>query len=249
MFALLDANGAVARRGPVVPSSPARASVRLEEVSFAYPSRPGLVLARFDLELEPGEITALVGESGAGKSTVAGLLLRLLEPSSGRVTAGGVDLAVCRDDAWRRLVAWAPQRPALLRASVAANIRLGDPKASDARVREAAALAGADGFVQALPSGYDTLVGDGGRTLSLGERRRIALARAFLRDAPLLILDEPSADLDPDSVEHLIGSLHRLRGERTMLLIAHRHELISLADRVVVLEGGAAVPMGVGEAA
>jgi thiol reductant ABC exporter CydD subunit len=249
MFALLDADRAIGRDGPVVPRSPARASVRLERVSFEYPSRPGLVLDGFDLELEPGETMALVGESGAGKSTVAALLLRLLEPTAGRVTAGGVDLALCRHDAWRALVAWVPQQPSLLRASVASNILLGDPSASDERVRSAAALAGADGFIGELPSGYDTLVGDGGRPLSHGERRRIALARAFLRDAPFVILDEPTADLDPDSVERVAAAVERLSAGRTVLLIAHRHELVALADRVVMLERGAAVPVVAAEAA
>jgi ABC-type multidrug transport system fused ATPase/permease subunit len=210
-------------------------------VSFSYPARPGLVLDRLDLELEPGETVALVGESGAGKSTVAALLLRLLEPTAGRVTVGGVDLALCRDDAWRRLVAWVPQRPCLLRGSVADNILLGDPLASADRVRRAAELAGADSFIEELPSGYETRVGDGGRPLSPGEGRRIALARAFLRDAPLVILDEPTADLDPASVERVAAAVERLRAGRTMLLIAHRQELVSLADRVVLLERGVAV--------
>jgi thiol reductant ABC exporter CydD subunit len=249
MFGLLDADGAIGGRGPVVPSSPARAAVRLEHVSFSYPSRPGIVLEGFDLELEPGETVALVGESGAGKSTVASLLLRLVEPTSGRVTAGGVDLAVCRDDAWRQLVAWVPQRPSLLRATVAANIRLGDPAASEERVRQAASLAGADAFIATLPLGYETVVGDGGRPLSPGERRRIALARAFLRDAPFVILDEPTADLDPVSVRCVTDAVELLRVKRTMLLIAHRRELISLADRVVMLENGAALPVSVAEAA
>jgi len=241
MFGLLDAPGEVDSGGPALPTSPARSPVRLERVSFSYPARPGLVLDRLDLELEPGETVALVGESGAGKSTVAALLLRLLEPTAGRVTVGGVDLALCRDDAWRRLVAWVPQRPCLLRGSVADNILLGDPLASADRVRRAAELAGADSFIEELPSGYETRVGDGGRPLSPGEGRRIALARAFLRDAPLVILDEPTADLDPASVERVAAAVERLRAGRTMLLIAHRQELVSLADRVVLLERGVAV--------
>jgi ABC-type multidrug transport system fused ATPase/permease subunit len=131
-----------------------------------------------------------------------------------------------------------PQRPTLFRGTVADNIRLGDAHADDAGVREAARLAGAHDFVTGLPEGYATLVGDGGRTLSTGERRRIALARAFLRDAPLVILDEPTADLDDASAELAREAIERLRVGRTVLLIAHRPELAAVADRVVVVDAG-----------
>ena len=137
-------------------------------------------------------------------------------------------------------LAWVPQRPTLVRGSIADNIRLGDPSAGDARVLRAAALAGAADFVLALPDGYETVVGDGGRLLSAGERRRIALARAFLRDAPLVILDEPTADLDPVNAEIVAESVERLRGGRTVLVIAHRPELVRHADRHVVLADGRA---------
>jgi thiol reductant ABC exporter CydD subunit len=240
---LLEAPAAVREGGVAVPPSPAHATVRLEDVTFSYPSRPGVVLDGFDFELEPGETVALVGESGAGKSTVAALLLRLAEPTAGRITVGGVELAECRVEMWRQQVAWVPQRPAILRGTVADNIRLGDASASDERVRDAAALAGADAFVSALPEGYDTLVGDGGRQLSAGERRRIALARAFVRDAPLVILDEPTADLDPAGAQAVADAVERLRGGRTVLVIAHRPELARRADRIVRLEGGRAVEL------
>src|SRR5262249_51961971 len=207
--------------GSAAPPSPAVAAVRFESVSFAYPSRPALVLDGVDLELRPGETVALVGESGAGKSTVASLLLRLAEPTAGRVTVGGVDLAHCDTAAWRRQLAWVPQHPTIFRGTVADNVRLGRLDAPDAEVRAAAKLAGADGFVRSLPDGYATLVGDGGRPLSAGERRRIALARAFLRDAPLVILDEPTADLDPESTELVGRAIERLRRGRTLLGGAH----------------------------
>jgi thiol reductant ABC exporter CydD subunit len=218
--------------------SPAEAPVWMRGVSFSYPARPGMVLDGFDLELCPGETVALVGESGAGKSTVAALLLALAEPSAGRIGVGEVDLVGRAAGAWRRQLAWVPQRPTLLRGTVAQNIRLADPTASQARTREAAALAGADAFIGALPRGYETFVGDGGRPLSAGERRRIALARAFLRDAALVILDEPTADLDPDSAEAIGAAIERLCAERTVLLIAHRPELAHMADRVLVLRDG-----------
>jgi ATP-binding cassette subfamily C protein CydD len=239
MLALLDAPAAAVGGGGAAPPSPAAAPVRFEGVSFRYPARPSPVLAGLDLDLRPGEAVALVGESGAGKSTVAALLLGLLAPDAGRITVGRTDLASCDLRAWRRMVAWVPQRPALVRGTVADNIRLGAPDASDAQVRRAAALAGAERFIAGLPEGYDTAIGDAGRVLSGGERRRLGLARGFLRDAPLVILDEPTADLDPASVEAVAGAIARLRTGRTVLLIAHRPELVRHADRVVVLADGA----------
>jgi thiol reductant ABC exporter CydD subunit len=231
----LDAPAAAPAGGCLVAPTPAVAPVRLEQVSFAYPTRAQRVLDRFDLELLPGETVALVGPSGAGKTTVARLLLRFLEPDTGRLTAGGLDLAECRTEAWRRAIAWVPQQPTLFRGTVADNIRLGNVDASGRQVRDAATLAGADRFVKALPAGYETVVGDGGRALSSGERRRIALARAFVRDAPLVILDEPTADLDPTSAAVVAEAVERLRIGRTVLLIAHRPELAESADRVVTL--------------
>jgi thiol reductant ABC exporter CydD subunit len=236
ILALVDAPAEVGSGGA---PAPAAGVVRFESVSFAYPSRAAPVLDGLDLELRPGETVALVGESGAGKSTVASLLLRLAEPTAGRVTVDGVDLASCDTEAWRRQLAWVPQHPTIFRGTVADNVRLGRSDASADEVRAAAALAGADAFVRSLPGGYETLVGDGGRPLSAGERRRIALARAFLRDAPLVILDEPTADLDPESAELVARAVERLRVGRTVLLIAHRPELARRADRIVVLERGA----------
>jgi ATP-binding cassette, subfamily C, bacterial CydD len=241
LFALLDAPAAAGPGGMRLAPSPACATVALERVSFSYPARPGLVLDGFSLELYPGEVVALVGESGAGKSTVAALLLGLVEPTAGTVIVGHTDLRECRLDAWRRLVAWVPQHPTLFRGTVADNIRLGDPDATEGALVEAARLAGADELIRALPDGYATLIGDGGRALSPGERRRIGLARAFVRDAPLVILDEPTADLDPESVAVVAGAVRRLQASRTMLVIAHRPELVHSADRVVRLADGVAL--------
>ena len=195
-----------------------------------------------DLELYPGETIALVGESGGGKSTAVSLLLQLAQPTRGRVSVDGIDLAACDAAAWRSGIAWVPQHPTLFRGSVIENIRLGDPGADDEAVREAAALAAADEFVRALPDGYRTVVGDGGRVLSAGQARRIALARAFLRDAPLVILDEPTADLDPESARAVAAAVTCLHGDRTVLVVTHRPELAALADRVVTLERGRVVP-------
>lgn len=227
--------------GVGVAPSPLEAAVRLEDVSFVYPTRTGAVFEGINIDLEPGLMTALVGPSGSGKSTIAALLLRLAEPTSGRVTAGGVDLAGCDAAAWRAHIAWVPQQPTLFRGTVADNIRMGDAGADDERVRRAAELAGADRFIAALPGGYDTVVGDGGRPVSAGQRQRIALARAFVRDAGLVILDEPTANLDPDS-SWLIGrAIERLRYGRTVMLIAHRPELAARADRIVRLSEGMAI--------
>jgi ABC-type multidrug transport system fused ATPase/permease subunit len=142
---------------------------------------------------------------------------------------------------WREMIAWVPQRPTLFRGTVAENIRFADPAASEERVRAAATLAGADRFIEELPDGYHTVVGEGGRTLSSGERRRIGLARAFIRDAPLLVLDEPTADLDLQSIEVVSGAVQQLAEGRTTLLITHRPELIRFADRVVRLSSGRVV--------
>jgi thiol reductant ABC exporter CydD subunit len=227
--------------GHVAPPSPRDAVVRLERVSFSYPGRTGLVLDSVDLALAPGETVALVGPSGSGKSSIASLLLRFAEPTAGRLVAGDVDVAALDPALWRAQIAWVPQRPTLFRGTVAENIRLGAP-ATDGAVRDAAALAGADRFVRALPGGYETVVGDGGRPLSSGQLQRLALARAFLRDAQLLVLDEPTAHLDPGSAVHVAAAvdLMRRRG-RTVLLIEHRPELARRADRIVALEGGRVV--------
>jgi ABC-type multidrug transport system fused ATPase/permease subunit len=223
--------------------------VRLERVTFSYPARRGRVLDGLDLELAPGTTVALVGESGAGKSTVAALLLGLVAPTGGRIRVGDADLSASDIDAWRRQIAWVPQHPTLVRGTIADNIRLGHPSAAARMVREAAGRAGADEFVRALPDGYATVVGDGARSLSPGERRRIALARAFIRDAPLVILDEPTADLDEHSVALVAAAVQRLQAGRTVLVIAHRPEVIGSADRVVRLLDGVAVDERVREAA
>jgi thiol reductant ABC exporter CydD subunit len=240
MLAVLDGPPAVDAAGHARAPSPAREPVRLERVSFAYPDRPVPVLDALDLELFPGETVGLVGESGAGKSTVAALLLRLRQPAQGRVSVGGIDLSSCEAEGWRRQVAWLPQQPMLFRGTVADNIRLGDAHASSDAVRAAARLAGADDFVRRLPAGYDTIVGDGGRPLSAGEVQRVALARAFLRDAPFVILDEPTANLDPASAALVVDAVERLGTGRTVLLITHRPEAALHADRIVRLVAGRA---------
>jgi thiol reductant ABC exporter CydD subunit len=227
--------------GQAAPPRPDHAPVRLERVTFAYPARAGAVLEELDLELAPRATTALVGPSGAGKSTVASLLLRFADPLEGRVTVGGVDLAQCDPALWRRSIAWVPQRPTLFRGTVAENIALGAPAAGEDRIRAAARAAGAHEFIERLQDGYVTLVGDGGAGLSAGETRRLALARAFAREAPLLILDEPTADLDRESAQIIERAVAQLAGAVTILLVAHDTEFVRQADHVVCLAAGRVV--------
>ena len=224
--------------GTAPPPDLALEPITFEHVSFGYPARDVEVLHGINLEVRPGETVAIVGPSGVGKSTLVSLLLRLVEPSAGRILVGDRELADVDAAAWRKRTALVPQHPTLFRGTVAENIRLGDPTASDERVRRAAELAGAHELVSELPHGYETAVGDGGRPLSAGQRRRLALARAFLRDASLVVLDEPTADLDPASAAAVAEAIERLRACRTVVLVAHRSELVARADRIVRLEHG-----------
>jgi ATP-binding cassette subfamily C protein CydD len=213
-------------------------AVHLEGVSVTYPGRATPALDAVTLTVAPGERLAVVGRSGAGKSTLLSLLLRFVAPTSGTVRVGGVDLDQVDLDDWRRQVTWVPQQPYLFAATVADNIRLGRPDASHGDVVRAATLAGADGFAAALRDGYDTPIGERGLTLSAGQRQRIALARAFLRDAPLLLLDEPTAHLDPESALVVQDAVERLMAGRTVILVAHSHGWARGADRVVTLADG-----------
>ena len=237
LLALIEQPVAVVA-GTRMPPSARDVPIRFESVSFVYPDRPHPALSEVSLAIHPGESVALIGPSGGGKSTLASLLLHLHMPSTGRIVLGEADLAACDPAAWHRQIAWVPQNATLFRGTVADNIRLGDANASDARVREATRLAGAAAVVESLPEGYGTVVGEGGRTLSTGERQRIALARAFLRDAPLVVLDEPTANLDPASAKIVADAIERLRAGRTMLLIAHDAALAALAERIVTIVEG-----------
>jgi thiol reductant ABC exporter CydD subunit len=214
--------------------------IRLEGITLANPGRPEPVLDGFDLEIRRGEVVALVGPSGAGKSTVASLLLGLRTPDRGTITVDGADLGTLDRTGWLREIAWCPQRPTMFRGTIRDNISLGDPGAPIHRVEEAASLAGAAEFIGELRHGYDTRIGEGGRGLSAGETRRIALARALLRDASLVILDEPSANLDATSAERVAATVGRLAAGRAVLLIEHRPDLAEVADRIIRLDHGVA---------
>ncbi|RKS79262.1 ATP-binding cassette subfamily C protein CydD [Actinomadura pelletieri DSM 43383] len=211
---------------------PANPTIRLDAVTVAYEGRDTPALDGFSLTVHPGETVALTGPSGAGKSTVLAALLGFVRPDSGRVLVDWDDLVDLDPDAWRARIAWVPQRPHLFAGTVATNIRLGRPDASDADVREAARAANALEFL-------DAPLGERGLGLSAGQRQRVALARAFLRDAPLLLLDEPTSNLDAESEAAVIDAVRRLAIGRTVVLAAHRPALAALADRVVPLEPAA----------
>ncbi len=226
-----------------VPVPEARtARLVLDGVTVHHPDRAEPALADVSLTVHPGEHLALVGPSGAGKSTLLALLLGFVAPGAGRVLVDGTDLAALDPDAWLAQVAWVPQRPHLFATSVADNIRLGRPDATDAEVRAAARAACADGFIAALPQGYDTVLGEHGAGLSAGQRQRTALARAFLKDAPVLLLDEPTAHLDPESEAAVTRATAELMRGRTAIVVAHRTGLLPHADRILTVRAGTVGP-------
>jgi ATP-binding cassette subfamily B protein len=220
--------------------------VRLERVTFQYePDRP--VLEDITLDVRPGETIALVGATGAGKSTLAGLIMRFYDPTEGRITLDGIDLRDLRLASLRAQFSIVLQDPLLLPLSVADNIAYGRPGAPRAQIHHAAHAANADSFIRALPHGYDTILGERGATLSGGERQRIAIARALLKNAPILILDEPTASLDAETESEIMDALHKAMSGRTTFIIAHRFSTIRAADRIVVLADGHIVESGTHE--
>ena len=220
-----------------------RGDVDFEEVSLSF-DRSGPVLDRVSFSVRAGETLAIVGSSGSGKSTIADLLLRLLEPDGGVVRLDGHDLRGVRLADLRRQVVLVEQEPFVFHTSIAENLRYSCPGASDRDLEEAARAAGIHGFIRNLPQQYETQVGERGMALSAGERQRIALARAFLADPAVLVLDEPTASLDPVSERQVIAGYEAIMQGRTTILISHRLELASQADRVIVLDGAKIVESG-----
>ncbi|MGD9736037.1 MAG: thiol reductant ABC exporter subunit CydD [Solirubrobacterales bacterium] len=238
IFAVLDRPPAVAAPAAPRPApQPDREPLVLADLRFSHPGREE-VLRGVDLRIEPGETVALIGPSGGGKSTLVSLLLRLADPSDGVLRCGSTDLRQVGPAAWRRRLAWVPQRPTVFAGTVAENVRLADPGASAQRLRAAVAAAELEPVVAALPQGLETRVGEGGRRLSAGQAQRLALARAFLADAPLLLLDEPTAHLDEETERAVAVAVERLAAGRTALVVAHRPELAAIADRVLELRDG-----------
>ena len=239
-----DSPAHAAFQGEQSPPSSFR-SLTFDHVTFTYPGGGQPALRDVSFTLRAGERIALVGPSGAGKSTLASLLLRFMEPDSGHILVDGAALSGMPPYAWRERIAWVPQAPYLFNASAAENIRLARPSATMDDVMRAAALAHAHEFIMSLPRGYDTPLGERGARLSGGQAQRIALARAVLReDAPLLLLDEPSAHLDPELEALLQDTLDRLSRDRTTLVIAHRLATVARADSALVLRSGRLVEQG-----
>ncbi|MFF7488407.1 thiol reductant ABC exporter subunit CydD [Streptomyces luteogriseus] len=221
-------------------------ALSFEGVSVRYPGRAADAVSNATFGVEPGETVALVGPSGAGKSTLLSVLLGFVRPAEGRVRVGDVDLADADLQQWHSRIAWVPQRPHLYAGTIAENVRLARPDADGDAVRRALRDAGALEFVDALAEGVDTVLGEDGAGLSAGQRQRLALARAFLADRPVLLLDEPTAALDGATEAEVVAAVRRLAAGRTVLLVVHRPALLEVADRVVRLaepETGAASPV------
>ncbi|MHB8219496.1 MAG: thiol reductant ABC exporter subunit CydD [Acidimicrobiales bacterium] len=233
---------------PRRPPDPATAPIRLAGVRVTFPGRPEPALDGFDLVIEPGEHVALVGPSGAGKSTVIGVLMGFVRPDVGSIHVGDVDLGAVACASWRRHVAWVPQRPHLFTGTLADNLRLGDPDASGERLAWACRQCGLSELVAELPDGLATPVGEGGLTMSAGEQQRLALARAVLRDAPVVLLDEPMAHLDAGAEEQLRTNLAPWFEGRSVVVAAHRPELVARIDRTVLLSPAGLPPSGAGPA-
>jgi thiol reductant ABC exporter CydD subunit len=239
--------------GPGQPARPVRVDVRageirLEDVTVTHPGRPRPALARVRLVIRPGERVVLTGPSGAGKSTLFALLLGFAQPTEGTVRVGPASLAGVDLAHWRDQIGWVPQRPYLFAGTAAENIALGRPGASSEEIQRAAHLAGAADFIEAWPAGYGTPLGEHAQRLSSGERQRIALARAFLRDAPLLLLDEPAAHLDPAGAHRLGRVIDALPADRTVIVITHGRWLGAHPGREIRLDAGRLVsPVGPGQ--
>jgi ATP-binding cassette subfamily B protein len=234
---------------PVPLPRPVRGEIGFEGVVFRYPARPETsALDGVDLHVRPGETVALVGPSGAGKTTILQLLLRFYDPQVGRVTIDGIDLTRMARSDFRRSISLVPQDPVIFATSALENIRFGRPDASDAEVMEAARSAAAYDFLTSLPQGFGTFVGERGVMLSGGQKQRIAIARAILRNAPILLLDEATSALDAESERAVQEAVERLSVGRTTLVVAHRLATVKKADRIVVFEKGRIVATGTHEA-
>jgi ATP-binding cassette subfamily B protein len=240
LMELLDTRPVLTTAAPVITLPPrVSGSIRFDEVTFSYPTRPeNVAVGPISFDVRPGERVALVGPSGAGKSTLFGLILRFYDPNAGRILLDGADLRHCEPQQLRRAVALVPQDPVIFATSVTDNVRFGRPEASMEEVRSACVAAHALEFIEHLPQGFETDLGERGVKLSGGQRQRIAIARALLADRPILLLDEATSSLDAESERHVAQALEQLARGRTTLVIAHRLATVRNADRIIVLERG-----------
>ena len=230
---------------PIPLPGPVQGRIGFDDVTFHYPSRPDMsALEGMSLQIAPGETVALVGPSGAGKTTVIQLLLRFWDPQSGAVRIDGIDLRDMARDDFREAISLVPQDPVIFAATARENIRFGRPDATDAQVEAAARAAHAHDFLMDLPQGYDSYVGERGVMLSGGQKQRIAIARAILRDAPILLLDEATSALDAESERLVQQAVDRLAETRTTIIVAHRLATVKKADRIIVFEHGRIVAQG-----
>ncbi|MCF3592873.1 ATP-binding cassette domain-containing protein [Rhodobacteraceae bacterium LMO-12] len=230
---------------PFALQRPVKGEITFEKVTFSYPSRPDMpALHDIELTVQPGETVALVGPSGAGKTTIIQLIQRFYDPLAGRVLLDGQDLATLTQGDFRQAMALVPQDPVIFAATARENIRFGREEATDAEVEAAARAAAAHEFIEALPKGYDSPLGERGVLLSGGQKQRIAIARAILRDAPVLLLDEATSALDAESERAVQAAVDRLSENCTTIVVAHRLATVKKADRIVVLEGGRIAAIG-----
>ncbi|MGZ8898988.1 MAG: ABC transporter ATP-binding protein [Limisphaerales bacterium] len=246
IFEVLDAKAEVAEAANPQEFPKAKApgcSLEFRDVSFSY-AQGKPVLHSINLRVEPGEVIGLVGPSGSGKTTLLNLLPRFYDPDEGAIYIEGVDIRTIALKELRKKIAFVFQETFLLPGTIAENIALGWPEASREKILEAARLANAHEFISQFPQGYATIVGEGAARLSVGEKQRISIARAFLKDAPILLLDEPTSSLDADTESVVVESLKRLAENRTTLMAAHRIATLTNAARIIVLEGGAITETG-----
>ena len=226
-----------------IPGNDSIGNIAFEDITFEYEAGTP-IMQKFALKVNTGETIAFVGPTGAGKTSIARLLLRFYDPQHGSVSAGGIDIREFSVDEWRSRIAFVPQEPLLLPMSVRENIAYAKPNASDAEIEAAASAARCNDFIGKLPEGIDTVIGERGATLSGGEKQRLSIARAILRDAPIIILDEPTAALDARTESEVVEALHTLTAKKTSFIIAHRLSTIRSADRICFISEGRIVEQG-----